>query len=131
MPRFYPRAFGRWWPNYRVEWDDLLSMIGAGELEAMQRQANRVRILPSAKEITWMEQSIAWPMDYLETPRAVLIVNVCARVASWSGELDHDDLAREIRRRNYGGEPEQWQQLNWRLCDQIADGLIADRVMVF
>jgi len=131
MPRFYPRGFGRWWPSYRIEWDDLLSMIGAGELEAMQRQANRVRILPSAKEISAMEQAIAWPLDYLETARAVLVVSVCARVTSWTGELDPDDLQREIKRRNYGGVAEQWQKLNWRFCDRIADGLIADRVMVF
>ena len=39
----YPRSFGRWWPSYRVEWTDVLAMIDAGELEAMQREANRVR----------------------------------------------------------------------------------------
>jgi hypothetical protein len=122
----YPRAFGRWWPSYRVEWTDLLSMIGAGELEAMQRDANRVRLLPSAKEISQMEAAICWPLQYLSEPRHVLITNVCARVASFDG-----DLAREIRRRKYGGEAEQWQQMNWTLCDNIADRLIEQKVMVF
>ena len=122
----YPRSFGRWWPPYRVEWHDLLAMLGAGELEAMQREANRTRVLPSAKDISQMEQAIAWPMDYLGEARHVLIVNVCARVASFDG-----DLEREIRRRNYVGEAEQWQQLNWTLCDTIANALIASRVMVF
>jgi hypothetical protein len=101
-------------------------MLGAGELEAMQREANRTRVLPSAKDISQMEQAIAWPMDYLGEARHVLIVNVCARVASFDG-----DLEREIRRRNYVGEAEQWQQLNWTLCDTIANALIASRVMVF
>jgi hypothetical protein len=122
----YPRAFGRWWPPYRVEWTDLLAMLGAGELEALQREANRTRVLPSAKEISQMEQAIGWPMDYLGEARHVLIVNVCARVSSFEG-----DLAREIRRRNYGGDAEAWRQQHWQFCDSIADQLIADRVMVF
>jgi hypothetical protein len=126
MMRASPRTFGRWWPQYRVEWDDLLAMIGAGELESMQREANRVRILPSAKEISQMEIAINWPMNYLDNERAVLVVNVCARIASFDGDLD-----REIRRRCYGGDAEEWQQQNWDYCDRIADELIEDRVMVF
>ena len=122
----YPRAFGRWWPPYRVEWHDLLAMLGAGELEAMQREANRVRVLPSAKDISQMEQAMDWPMDYLCDDRHVLIVHVCARVASFDG-----DLEREIARRRYPGEAAQWQRVNWQLCDKIADALVADRVMVF
>ena len=101
-------------------------MLGAGELEAMQREANRTRILPSAKEISQMEQAIGWPMEYLREDRHVLIVNVCARVTSFDG-----DLEREIRRRNYGGDVDQWRQLNWKFCDNIADQLIVDRVTVF
>jgi hypothetical protein len=126
MPRFLPRGFGRLWPPYTIEWDDLLSMVGAGEYEALQREANRVRVLPSAKEISQMEQAIHWPLDFLDEPRQVLIVNVCARMLAIDG-----DLQREIRRRNYGGDSQQWQQLNWRYCDTIADNLIKDRVVVF
>jgi DNA-binding GntR family transcriptional regulator len=47
-------------------------------------------------------------------------------VASFDG-----DLAREIKRRNYGGDAEQWQQLNWQFCDSIADQLIGRRIVVF
>ena len=122
----YPRAFGRWWPPYRVEWVDLMSMLGGGELEQLQREANRTKVLPSAQDISRMELAIDWPMQFLAEPRHVLIVNVCARVASFDG-----DLAREIKRRNYGGDAEQWQQLNWQFCDSIADQLIGRRIMVF
>ena len=122
----YPRAFGRWWPSYRIEWTDLLAMLGAGELEQAQREANRTKLLPSAKEISQMERAICWPLEFLSHPRHVLIVNVCARVASFDG-----DLQREIRRRNYGGEAEQWQRTNWELCDSIADALIEQKAMVF
>ena len=101
-------------------------MIGAGELEAMQREINRVRVLPSASEISRMEKSIGWPLDYLEQARDVLIVNVCARIAAIEGNLQ-----REIRKRRYGGEVEQWKRTNWRLCDRIANGLIKDKVLVF
>lgn len=126
MPRFAPRSFGRMWPEFRIEWTDLLSMIGAGELEAMQREMNRVRVLPTANEISRMEQAIGWPMQYLDQPRECLIVNVVARMTATDGNLH-----REIRRRRYGGEAEEWTRANWRLCDRIADGLIKDRVMVF
>lgn len=126
MPRFAPRAFGRNWPQYRIEWTDLLSMIGAGEIEALQREQNRVRVLPSAKEISRMEQAIMWPLQYLKEAREVLIVNVCARMSAVDGNLH-----REIRRRRYGGEAEEWRKQNWKLCDRIADGLVKDRVLVF
>jgi hypothetical protein len=122
----FPRAFGRAWPSYRVEWTDWLAMLGGGELEAMQREANRSRVLPTAKEISQMEQAIGWPMEHLREPRHVLVVNVCARINSIDGDLD-----REIKRRHYGGEAEQWRRLNWTLCDTIADALIGDRIMVF
>jgi len=114
------------WPAYRVEWTDLLSMIGAGELEAMQREMNRVRVLPSAAEISKMEKAIAWPLDYLDHERQILIVNVCARITAIEGNLQ-----REIHRRSYGGEAEQWTRMNWTLCDRIADGLMRDKVLVF
>ncbi len=126
MPRFYPRGFGGGWPSYRIEWTDLLSMVGAGELEAMQREVNKVRVLPSAAEISKMEKAIAWPMVYLNKPRDVLIVNVCARMAAIDGNLQ-----REIKRRRYGGEAENWSRTNWKLCDRIADGLVKDRVLIF
>lgn len=125
IERITPRAYGRCWPQYRHEWEDLLAMVGA-ELEAMQREVNRVRILPTAKEISRMEQAMAWPVVFLKAARQVLIVHVCARIASFDGDLD-----REIRRRRYGGSGEQWQKLNWDYCDSIADGLIEQRVMVF
>ena len=60
----YPRSYGRWWPSYRPEFADVLAMIEADELEAMQREQNRVRVLPSAKQITQMEAAI-WLADGL------------------------------------------------------------------
>jgi hypothetical protein len=122
----YPRTFGRTWPSYKLEWFDLLAIVGGGELEAVHREANRTRILPSAKQISQMEQAIVWPLQYLKEALHVLVVNTCARVASFDG-----DLAEEIKRRRYDGDAESWQQLNWKLCNTIADGLITDRVVVF
>jgi hypothetical protein len=122
----YPRSFGRTWPPYKLEWHDLLAMVGGGELESMQREQNRTRIWPSSVEIKEMETAILWPMTYLDNEDEAKIVNVCARVGSFGG-----DLGREMQRRRYTGNAEQWQQLNWKLCDKIADGLIADRVTVF
>ena len=115
------------WPSYQVEWTDLLAWAGdVGVVQAFERKANRVRILPSAKEISEMERALMWPLQYLKGARKVLICNVCARVASFDGDLD-----REIRRRKYRGNAEHWQRLNWKYCDRIADGLILDKVAVF
>ena len=122
----YPRGYGGVWPAYKIEWYDLMAIVGGGELESMQRQANRTKLLPTHKEISQMEQAIDWPMDYLSNERAVLVVHVCARMKSVDGDLD-----REIRRRNYGGEAEQWRRLNWTYCDTIADALIGKQIMVF
>jgi hypothetical protein len=121
-----PKGWGNAWPSYRHEWSDLMNMIEDGKIEAYYRQANRVRILPSAREITMMEIIMEWPWKYLRQPRSMLIVNICAKVKMFDGNLQ-----REIRKRHYGGNAEHWQKLNWKLCDRIADGLIRDRVAVF
>jgi hypothetical protein len=128
LGQFRPRSYGSAWPSYQIEWRDLLAMAeqDGQQIQAYYRRANRVRILPSAKEISQMETGIGWPLQYLLTPRSILIVNVCARVASFNG-----DLQREIRRRKYKGNAEHWQRLNWKYCDWIADGLMNDRVAVF
>jgi hypothetical protein len=122
----YPRAFGQTWPNYKLEWFDLLAIVGGGELEAVHREQNRTRILPSARQITEMELAISWPMKYLREAQHVLVVNTCARVDSFNG-----DLAVEIKRRRYDGEADQWRRSHWKHCDRIADGLIGHRVVVF
>jgi hypothetical protein len=122
----FPRAYGASWPQYRLDWIDVMTAIGAGEFEAMQTRQNHVRILPSAKQISEMEISIVWPLTYLQSERAIRIVNTCAKVKSIDG-----DLSREMRRRGLRGDPDQWQKLNWRFCDRISDGLRRDRVVVF
>jgi hypothetical protein len=122
----YPRAFGRSWPSYKLEWFDLLALVGGGELEAMQREANRTRILPTSRQISEMERATDWPMDYLDNDGDVLIVHTCARVDSFNG-----DLGVEMKRRKYRGDPEIWRRAHWAHCDRIADELIADREVVF
>jgi hypothetical protein len=122
----YPRAFGQTWPQYKLEWFDLLAIVGGGELESVQREQNRTRILPSARQISEMEQAISWPMNYLREASHVLIVNTCARVDSFNG-----DLAAELKRRRYHADADEWRRAHWKHCDRIADALIADRVVVF
>lgn len=123
-----PRGYGSCWPPYRFEWDDLLSMIGAGEFEAMARQRNRVRVLPSALDISHMETAISWCGTYLlSSPESIRAVNFCARVQSFDG-----DLAEELHRFGYDQkQSDEWQRRSWDGCERIADGLIADCVSVF
>jgi hypothetical protein len=121
-----PKGWGSAWPAYSHEWSDLMNLVEDGKIEAYYRQANRVRVLPSARDISIMESVIEWPWEYLRSARSVLIVNVCARVASFGG-----DLQREIRRKRYGGNEAHWRKLNWKFCDRIADGLIRNKIAVF
>ncbi len=123
----FPRKYGPTWPvAYRLEWHDLLVLVGSGELDAVQREQNRVRLQPSAREISEMEQALHWPLTYLRRDRHVLIVNTVARIKSFDG-----DLAREMRRKRYQGNAEQWTKLSWQLCETIAEGLIRQCVVVF
>jgi hypothetical protein len=128
----WPKGFANCWPRYRIEWFDLLALVGAGvqEVEAFYRQMNRTRTLPTSKEISRMEKALVWPLEYLAGPRQCLIVNVCAKVMARYGELG-DVLQREIKRRRYRGHADHWQRLNWKYCDKIADGLIKDKEVVF
>jgi hypothetical protein len=53
------------WPAYCYEWDDLLAQQAQGELERTQALQNRIRLLPSSREVQRMEAAICWPAEYL------------------------------------------------------------------
>src|ERR1700748_2545550 len=53
------------WPPYVYEWDDLLAQQAQGELERTQQLQNRIRLLPSSREVQRMEAAICWPAEYL------------------------------------------------------------------
>jgi hypothetical protein len=121
-----PRFCSGFWPEWTREWSDEMARLEADteQLAAEARAANRVRILPTAIEISRMEAAIAWPARYLAT-RPILGRTV-QLIAMWrSRERDLEWIARRlrlgmhtIRTRNRAG------------LDLIATGLHRDGVPV-
>jgi hypothetical protein len=94
-----PVAFGSFWPEMFVEWHDELAQAQADEEQkaADARAANRVRIRPTAHEITVMEQAIVWPARYL-VPHRVNLARAVGFVALWrSREQELGWIARRLR----------------------------------
>jgi hypothetical protein len=122
-----PRFSSGFWPEWTREWTDELAQLEAdtAQLEAEARAANRVRILPSASEISRMERAIGWPGRYLAKTRPILAVTVQLVALSRSRERDFGWIARKlklgvhtVRARNRNG------------LDVIAAGLRRDNVPV-
>src|SRR5262249_61933815 len=94
-----PRFHSGFWPEWTREWTDELARLEADteQLAAEARAANRVRILPTATEISRMEAAIGWPATYLAKTRPILAVTV-QLVALWrSRERDLHWIARKLR----------------------------------
>ena len=123
----HPRAFGTAWPEYVREWSDELAIL-TGEIsdqEAAARAQNRVRVMPSAAEISHMEAAISWPATYLAKTRPILAVTV-QLVALWrSRERELSWIARKLR---LGAHTVRARNRNG--LDVIAAGLRRDGVRV-
>src|SRR5258705_8388814 len=52
------------WPTYCYEWEDLLAQHEQGELERTQQLQNRIRLLPSSRDVQRMEAAICWRAEY-------------------------------------------------------------------
>jgi len=122
-----PRGFANAWPEYAVEWTDALAQASADEIQQQQEAAakNWTRIIPSAEEITHMEQAIVWPARYLgEFPqllRAVGTVAVCkARYQNIAAASRKLRIPQRLARR--------W---NNQGLDMVATGLIRNQVQIF
>ena len=63
-----PKAFGTAWPSIVQERIPLVvqaEMASTGELEAQQEDKNRVRLPPTAAQVTRAEEAERWPFEYL------------------------------------------------------------------
>jgi hypothetical protein len=109
------------WPEYCHEIGEQNVEMQMGELELNNSKRNRVRILPSAIEITHMEEAISWPMRYLKPLRDL------ARAVQFAARFG--DYGRIVKKR--GGTADLWRERNWLGTAKIAEGLNQDRVVVF
>lgn len=113
------------WPPYCYEWDDLLAQQAQGELERTQQQQNRIRLLPSSREVQRMEQCIVWPAQFLARLVPVLIATNMVALAH-SFDRDSGWVAKKR-----GGYADTWRERHDQGCDIIARGLRASRAPVF
>jgi hypothetical protein len=113
------------WPAYCYEWEDLLAQHEQGELERTQQLQNRIRLLPSSREVQRMEQAVVWPCQFLSrSPQLLRATNAVALAHS----LDRDAGWIAAKR---GGYADTWRERHDHGCDIIARGLRNCRVPVF
>jgi hypothetical protein len=113
------------WPPYAYTFEDLLAQQAQGELERTQQMQNRIRLLPSSREVQRMEAAICWPAEYL-APLAHLLRAVNAVALAHSLERDAGWIAAKR-----GGYADTWRERHDQGCDIIARGLRSGRVPVF
>jgi hypothetical protein len=120
-----PRGIQSFWPQHMVEFEDLLAQAETSELERTMCDANRVRVLPSARAVTAAETAIYWPMKYLAgLPELATAVN-CVSLAY---ALERD-AGWVVRKR--GGSADTWRARRDQGCAIIAGGLVRERAPVF
>jgi hypothetical protein len=90
-----PRGHATAWPRYAYSHADLVAQADSSELERFMRARNKIRIPPSADEITRADEAVLWCMQYLgdrpDLARAVLLS------AGW--HLSGANVQEECRRR--------------------------------
>ena len=129
LGRSYPSEFRNVWPNYTLEFDDLLAQVEVYEHENMRDRHNRVRILPNARAISEMELALTWPGRHLhnkvELARAFNLVGFAT-----ARDVNVEDVAG--RGRHAGVKSATvWHELAQKAAQAIATGLRVDRVAVF
>ena len=113
------------WPPYVYEFDDLRAQAEQGELERTQQLQNRIRLLPSSREVQRMEQCIVWPAEYLARFFHLL---EAVNAVSLAHSLDRDSGWIANKR---GGYADTWRERHDQGCSVIARGLRSCRVPVF
>jgi hypothetical protein len=115
------------WPQYRHDWEDQLAQVTADKdaQEQDAREHNRVRLAPTAEDISRMERAIVWPARYLGG--RPIIAHIVQRIAAYRARgVDNDVLARNLKR-----SPAFIRRCNRNGLDVIAAGLRRHQEAVF
>jgi hypothetical protein len=101
MPmNIWPKQFGTAWPRFEAMTAGELQALKnelqqAGQLEAWEREQNRIRIPPSGAEIERMEQALGWIPRYLSHDR-----ETAQAVGFWATktyEFNQDEIPAFVR----------------------------------
>jgi hypothetical protein len=131
LGRWGPSKIRNCWPTYYNEWADLLAQLGDGAdgFEQTWKRHNRVRIMPSAHQISAMERALEWPGRHLRLHlQLAQALNVCG--LAQARELPVEDV---VKRGTHAGvrSPTEWHRLALEAADRIALGLQVDGIAVF
>ena len=125
--RFGPPLYRSLWPLYAYEFEDLVNQrqAAADDQQKVANAINRVRLTPSAEQLTRMEAALGWPARYL--CHRPLVLRVVGRVAMLrSRGLDMDAISRRLRR-----SERRLRIVNRDGLDVIANGLRREREAIF
>ena len=101
MPmNIWPKQYGSAWPRFEAMTAGELQALKnelhqAGQLEAWERDQNRVRITPSAAEIDRCEEALRWLGKYLSHDREM--AKVVGHWANTTYDLDPDAIPNIVR----------------------------------
>lgn len=101
MPmRIWPKQYGTAWPRFEAMTPGELQALKnelqqAGQLEAWEREQNRIRIPPSGAEIERADQALSWILRYLSHDR-----ETAQTVGFWASktfDFNEDDIPAFVR----------------------------------
>jgi len=117
-----------YWPETWATWEDLLAQttadVATQEMDAAEK--NRVRVRPTAQDVSRMEAVIVWPARYLALRWLSLARTVQSVALLRAREFDLEMIARKLRRGS-----KELRFANRDGLDLIARGLRQDGALVF
>jgi hypothetical protein len=131
--RLWPAQISNTWPDYQMEWLDMLARLGDGgeAHDAWVREQNWTPPEPpSAKEISHCDRALAWPGRFLylkRQPEILIALNLYAHAKAFN--LDPDRLTN--RRRHFHFYPGEIVQCAFMAAEAIAHGLNREGETVF
>ena len=124
-PETIRRRLG-YWPEYIHDFQDDLAQQDADQQvkDQLTAQRNRIRMRPSAQQISRMNRIVMWAGSYVRMPEHRRLVQ---RVAIFRArDLDIETISRRLRM-----NLRMMRNINRNCLDMIACGLRRDAVQVF
>jgi hypothetical protein len=119
-----PKEFGAAWPTYTYDRFDLNSQMETEELEKTLADRNKVRLQPSAAQISRAEEAERWPFEFLaDRPELARAIGLRTLWSVMKIDIRKRCLARGIDHAEFNV---QWQAA----LSEIAGKLIARKVPV-
>lgn len=119
-----PKEFGAAWPAYTYDRFDLNSQMETAELEKTLADRNKVRLSPTAAQVTRAEQAERWPFEFLsDRPELARAIGLRAYWSVMKVDIKKRCATRGIVHAEFNA---QWQEA----LSVIARNLIARKVPV-